>query len=130
MNMIKGLKDVISILQKSNDIEMINKVIDIQQRILEMEDTIIALKEENRKLKDKSNKQKKIVRYKSDNIVTLKGNDDIYYCSKCWDDEEKLIQVLQKGSDFYECPKCKTHNYFYGKEPVIEEEQGEKIVVV
>ena len=37
MNMMKGLKDVISILQKSNDIEMINKVIDIQQRILEIE---------------------------------------------------------------------------------------------
>lgn len=35
--MMKGLKDVISILQKSNDIEMINKVIDIQQRILEIE---------------------------------------------------------------------------------------------
>ena len=79
---------------------------------------------------DIPNKQKKIVRYKRDNIVTLKGNDDIYYCSKCWDDEEKLIQVLQKGPDFYECPKCKTRNYFYGKEPVIEEEQGEKNIVV
>jgi len=130
MNIVKGLKDVISILQKSNDIEMINKVIDIQQKIIEMEDTIITLKEENRRLKDTSNKKMKIVRYKRDNIVTLKGNDDIYYCSKCWDDEEKLIQVLQKGPDFYECPKCNTRNYFYGREPVIDEEDSEKMIVI
>ena len=69
MNIVKGLKDVISILQKSNDIEMINKVIDIQQKIIEMEDTILTLKEENRRLKDKSNKRMKIIRYKRDTLL-------------------------------------------------------------
>ena len=114
MGVINCLKDVVSILQKSNDIEMVQKVIDIQQRIIEMEDTILTLKEENRKLKNNLDIEKKIKRFPNDTVIVIKNEENIMYCSKCWDDEKKLIQVT-KDEEYYKCPKCNNHNMFYEK---------------
>lgn len=114
MSAFSEIKEVISFLQKSDNIEMVNKIIDVQTRIIDMQDELMILREENAKLKNNLEVESKLKRFSNDTVVTLGENDEIMYCSKCWDDERKLIQVT-KDEDYYTCPKCKNHNMFYEK---------------
>lgn len=116
MNIIGSLKDVITFLQKSDNIDMVNKLISIQTQIISLQDEMSNIKDQNKRLKDIHKIEKTIVRYENDNVVSLKDNEKILYCSKCWDDERKLIQVA-KTEEKYECPKCKETKCFSGKEP-------------
>lgn len=128
MNIINTLKDLITLLQKTDNIDMVQKVIDIQSQIMEMQVEISKLQEENKKLKDTSKIRKNIIRHENDNVIHLKNEEKILYCSKCWDDEQKLIQV-SKTSSRYQCPKCNDIKYFLGKEPNYES-NGEKITII
>ena len=120
MSVFSEIKEVISFLQKSDNIEMVNKIIDVQTKIIDMQDEIMNLRNENAKLKNNLETEKKLKRFSNDTIITLEGNDDIMYCSKCWDDERKLIQVT-KDDDHYKCPKCNNHNMFYEKSKYYEQ---------
>lgn len=56
MDAIKILKDVVNIAQKSNDIEMVQKVISAQQEVINLQDKIYKLQVENKVLKEKLKK--------------------------------------------------------------------------
>ena len=118
MNIVNTLTDIMSFIQKSDNIGMVQKVIDIQSQIINMQEKITKLQEENKKLKNIKNIKKNIVRHENDNVIHLKENDKILYCSKCWDDEQKLIQVATTTNN-YECPKCNQKNIFLVKKPHI-----------
>ena len=128
-NTLNILKDVMAFVQKSDNIDMTKKIIDVQSQIIDMREKITKLQEENKRLKSIESLKKNIIRYENDNVIHLKENNKILYCSKCWDDEQKLIQV-SKSNSTYECPKCNQQKYFSGKEPTYKEEYGEKIIPV
>ena len=68
--------------------------------------------EENRKLKSKKSISNKIKRYRNINVITIKNDDQkIKYCSSCWDNHEKLVQLRVIDNDYYECSTCKTRGY-------------------
>lgn len=96
MNALNTLKDIMSFIQKSDNIDMVQKVIDIQSQIMDMQEKISNLQEENKELKSIKKITKNIIRHENDNVLHLKGNEKVFYCSKCWDDERKLIQVAKK----------------------------------
>lgn len=113
MSVFNEIKDIIKFVQKTDNLEMVNTLIDIQSKIIDMQDELMNLREENDKLKKNQEIEEKIMRFPNDTVITLKGEEDIKYCSKCWDDERKLIQVT-KDEEYYQCPKCKNNHYFYG----------------
>lgn len=129
MNILNTLKDVMSFIQKSDNIDMVQKVIDIQLQIMDMQEKIFKLQEENKKLKSIEKIKKNIVRHENDNVLHLKENDKILYCSKCWDDEQKLIQVA-KTNEKYQCPKCKDIKFFLGKEHVYANTNENEVTIV
>lgn len=112
MSAFSEIKEVISFLQKTDNIEMVNKIIDVQTRIIDMQDELMNLREENAKFKNDLEVESKLKRFSNDTVIKLEDNDEIMYCSKCWDDERKLVQVT-KDEDYYKCPKCNNHNMFY-----------------
>lgn len=112
MDVIKLFKDVISFAQKSNDVDMIQKIITAQQDMLNLQEENRTLKEENRKLKSKKSISNKIKRYRNINVITIKSDEQkIKYCSSCWDNHEKLVQLRVIDNDYYECSTCKTRGY-------------------
>ena len=112
MEVVKMFKEVINFAQKSNDIDMIQKIISAQQDMLELQEENRLLKEENTRLKSKKNIKNKIERYKNINVITLKGDEQkIKYCSNCWDNNEKLVQLRVIDGDRYVCNTCKTIGY-------------------
>ena len=112
MDVIKLFKDVINFAQKSNDVDMIQKIITAQQDMLNLQEENRNLKEENRKLKYKKSISNRILRYRNINVITIKNDGKkIKYCSSCWDNYEKLVQLRVIDNDYYECSTCKTKGY-------------------
>ena len=110
MDAIKILKDVVNIAQKSNDIEMVQKVISAQQEVINLQDKIYKLQAENKVLKEKLKKNNNIERYRNIPIITLKSEQPkILYCANCYGNEEKFIQLQIYDNDYCRCGVCKNH---------------------
>ena len=88
MGTFSEIKEVITFLQKTDNIDMVNKVIDVQSKIIDMQDEVMKLREENLKLKKDSEIEKKLKRFPNDTVIMIDDKENIMYCSKCWDDEK------------------------------------------
>jgi hypothetical protein len=115
MEIIEGLKELFNLTNKLNNIEIQKKLAEINIQALEMQNEIVQLKSENNKLKEKQNISDKIVRHK-DAYITLKDDEQqLIYCSNCYDSENKLVQGQVDEDGHYSCPACKFYGY-YNKE--------------
>ena len=104
-----------------DSIELIKKgaTVEAQEKIMELREYIIALKEENIELRDKISKLESAENIKRnlefrDGRYYLKkeGVEDGPYCQRCWDADEKLIRlqfIYDTGfaNKFWGCAECK-----------------------
>lgn len=112
MDVVKTFKDIVSFAQKSNDIEMMQKLMSAQQEVLAMNAKLMKLEEENKKLKSKAKIERNIERYPGTTLITLKNeNPKIPYCSTCYGNDGSLIQMKIRG-ELCECSNCKSYFYF------------------
>ena len=112
MDIVKTLKDAITFVQKSDNVDMLQKLTQVKQEVIDMEDQIYNLKAENRELKENQKMTKNIERYQGSTLITLKSdNPKIPYCSTCYGKDNKLIQLNIKG-DLCQCFNCKSYFYF------------------
>ena len=113
MSFYDGIKDAIKVAQKTDNIELYQKLLDIGAQALDMQDELFHLKEENAKLKKKNDLRPLIERH-NESFITLKNDDKkLCYCSHCWDVEEKMVQLHcedNQGSFF--CPHCKVEGVY------------------
>jgi hypothetical protein len=116
MSIYDLVKDAATIAQKANNFELYKLLLDVQKESLDLVEENRKLKEEIRSLKDNS--------YINETLI-FKNNcyfkkDDVElnepYCSKCWDDDKKLIRL--HINDYYgasgltgTCHRCKTDSY-------------------
>lgn len=110
MGLYDGIKDVAKIIQKADNIELYQKLLDLSSQALEMQDEILRLTSENNELKRKQDLESKICRHE-ELYLTLEENDSFLYCTYCWDNEQKLIQVNKHNGKFT-CPHCKTDGLY------------------
>ena len=112
MDVIKTLKDVVQLAQKSNDIEMTQKIIQAQQEIIEMQDKISRLTIENTKLNNEINQEKSVEHYRDIPVITLANeNPKILYCGLCYGKNKQFIPLHKYEhsdvNDEYYCVECK-----------------------
>lgn len=106
MGLYEGIKDVAKVIQKADNIDLYQKLLDLCKQALDMQDEISRLKAENAELKKQTDLQSRIERRK-ELYLTLKG-EDFMYCSPCWDAEKLLIQLHKREfNGSYSCPRCK-----------------------
>lgn len=107
MDAIKLLKDVVTVAQKSNDIDMVQKVIAAQEEVIELQDKVFKLQKENNMLKEKLKRSSKIVRYRGIPLITIEDDKcKIIYCANCYGKEEKLIPVHITDDIYTYCGTC------------------------
>lgn len=105
MGLYDKIKDIASVVQKADNIELYKQLLDIGKEALDMQEEIAKLKEENKQLKEEINLDKKIIRHKDGLYITLEGDkNEIRYCSTCWGNYKKLIQ-LKNGNTCFNCEK-------------------------
>ena len=80
--------------------------------ITEIQSQFIDLREEVESIKKQLDVSDKVVRHSDGLYITLKDDpDEIRYCSTCWGNHQKLVQI---GSS--RCPECKTLLLGYKKD--------------
>jgi len=105
----------LTIVQKAIEFAKKVKDIELESKLLDLKGMINDLKGENLDLKEKIGELEKTSKLKSELVV----KDEYYYqgedgpfCTKCFDDEGKLIRVVtewkQTGQTCRKCPKCNT----------------------
>lgn len=101
------LKDIIALSKGLSDMELKNKILELQTMFYELNDENRELRLENHDIKNKEQMSNELV---FRNGVYTKGND--VYCSVCWDNNKKLIRVRKANGDRYGkeqfiCDTCK-----------------------
>ena len=103
MDLYQLVRDLIEEAKEQKNIELVDKLIDIKLAIVEIED-------ENKVLKKQLEQQGQIMRHEDGNYVTLVDDPlQIRYCSTCWGNDNKLIQLdkeLNRGKKLSKCPVC------------------------
>lgn len=106
MGLYEAFKDAISVAQKADNIELYRQLLDLSAQALDMQAEIAKLKEENAELKKRKEIANDIVRHKNP-FITLNGDEqNLCYCSHCWDSQQLLIQLNCHENGTFECPHC------------------------
>lgn len=107
MAIYDAVKDLLKTAQKADNIELYKQLLDLGQQALDMQDEIIKLRNELSTLKKKSDLEDRIIRHKNLYITLREDKSNTVYCSHCWDNDRKLIQVAVENSGAFSCPKCR-----------------------
>lgn len=106
MGLYDGIKDVAKVVQKADNIELYQKLIDLSAQALDMQNTINVLTDENKKLKKHDNIANRIIRHYKTYVTLEDDENNIKYCSYCWDADNKLIQMNEYSGETFRCNKC------------------------
>ena len=102
------LKDAASIVQKTQNIELIQTFLNAQQQALELMEENKSLKSQIEKMQDTKELKRKVERQTKGVYITLSDDDQkIKYCSVCFDVDEKIVQMLCASHGGYYCKACK-----------------------
>ncbi len=95
------IRDLIEEAKKAQNADMVSQLIDIKLALSDIQD-------ENKELKKQLDQQEQIVRHSDGNYITLKDDEiHIQYCSTCWGNERKLIQLKnEEKPNLPRCPIC------------------------
>lgn len=100
MDLYSLVRDLIDEAKKQKNLELVDKLIDLKLAISEVQD-------ENESLKKKLDIVNQVERHEDGNYITLKNDSlKIKYCSTCWGEEQKLIQLGHSFDDDERYPKC------------------------
>ena len=101
MDLYQLIRDLIDEAKKQKNETLIQKLIDIELIVLDIQ-------KENKELKEKLEQKDNIERHIDGNYITLKNEEPkIKYCSTCWGNGEKLIQINENHkSGVPQCPVC------------------------
>lgn len=105
MGLYEGIKDVAKVVQQADNLELYKKLLDLSAQALDMQAEIAKLREENAELKKRKAIADKVIRHK-EAYITLDGEEELYYCSHCWDSEKITIQLIVGSNGTFECPHC------------------------
>ena len=109
MSVIDTVKDVAVLIQKLDNIDIVKRVLELQQQVFDLFEENRTLKDDNRALKDRLTTREQLM---------FKGNaywkgDDGPFCSRCYDAENLLMRLQLGFLSGARCPKCGN----FGEEP-------------
>ena len=104
MGLYEGIKDVATIVQKADNIDLYKQLLDLGSQALDLQNNLYEAERRIRELEIELSKKEKIIRHKEGLYITIEGEEGIHYCSTCWGKTGKLIQLTQDNRCF-ECEK-------------------------
>lgn len=109
MGLYDGLKDAASVLKEAGKIEQYRQILEVLEKLLEMQKKIGELEADNKDLREQLKIQGKLV--PRDNMYYLEedGVQDGPFCTSCWDSGHKPIRLhISRDFGSATCPTCKT----------------------
>jgi hypothetical protein len=109
MSAVENIKEVAELEKKFNDIEL-------NRRILKLEEEVIDLTRDKRHADDKIEELERALRFSKElvlreNLYWIDG-DDVGFCTACWDAKRLAVHVkrlpLPVQNCRFQCPHCQT----------------------
>jgi hypothetical protein len=113
VGLIENAKDLVALVQKLDNIELIKTVLALQQDAVVLIEENHALKHEVRGLKETLAIREQLV---FQHNAYFRGADGPF-CSRCWDAEEKLVRLHRAMGYNPRCPSCGNSAVDPNKEP-------------
>ena len=109
MGAIDTAKELVKLAQKLDNIEIIQKVIELQSDLMELQGTVQELRDENRDLKKRLEAPTELL-YQDNMYWRAKGEEEQEgpFCTKCFDGDEKTVRMHGEEARGFTCPNCKT----------------------
>ncbi|MCH3988294.1 MAG: hypothetical protein LKG80_06490 [Lachnospiraceae bacterium] len=108
MDILEIAKSAFKIAQASDNIELQRKILEIQEQAMALQQKNYELQNELNILKHQQEIEEKIERH-PDPYITLKDDPQhIAYCATCWATKHQLIQMWHNGKGILNCPSCKS----------------------
>lgn len=107
MGLYEGLKDVATLVQKADNIELYRQLLDLSAQALDMQAQIVQLREENDKIRRELYQNDNIERHQGIYITLKDDAKKIPYCASCYGKDGKLIQMFDCTNGNYRCPVCR-----------------------
>jgi hypothetical protein len=97
-NIVDHVKEIATLIQKYQDQELYQKIVDLRDEVFELRESNLELKEQVRKLTERQNLQDQLVREGNDYYRQHPNKGKLGpYCSTCWDADGKLIHLTDMG---------------------------------
>lgn len=107
MEIYDKLKDILSIVQRADNIDLYQKLLDLTAQAFDMQDEISRLREENEMLKKNKILEEDIEYYVTPYITRKTDIKPIKYCAACWGSKKILIPIQNLNNDNkYTCGLC------------------------
>ena len=101
------IRKIADIIKKVNNKDLYVELSNISLEVYELQKSRVELEKENDKLKKYIKISKEILRHEEP-VITKKDDEYLtYYCARCWDSDNKLIQVNCNDDGTFKCPQCK-----------------------
>ena len=106
MSLYDAVKDMISIAQKMDNVDLTRQLFDIQQQAFELQEENYRLRIQIHKMEEEMRTEAEIERH-SQPYLTLAGDKNhIPYCATCWGTGKQRIQMAYKSVNTLACPSC------------------------
>lgn len=108
MSWYDAFKDVLSIAQKADNLELYRQLLELQKELQEMQQENFELKKENAQLKEQLDKTTKMVYVRDKNYYIEKADDsteDGPFCPRCWDKDRNQARLGKFRYDL-KCNVC------------------------
>ena len=104
MGFLDTLKDVVLLVQKTDNIELFKQILSLQTQALEMQ-------EENRKLHDRTKELEAALEFakslRFEEPFYFAADDKVPYCARCWEANRRAIHLKSDwGGRRWECYEC------------------------
>ena len=113
MGLLDTIKDLGVMVQKADNIHLNQKILELQAQVMAVLDENHRLKDEVRSLQEAAKFQGEL-QFEGNRYVRRVGDATEEYCSACWDGQSKAVR-LQKNAGSVWCPICK--RYLPGSRP-------------
>ena len=98
LGILDTVKDVVTLVQKADNLELVKQILTLQSDIMKMMDENRTLKDEIRALKEQLHiKQKLIFRQDDYWMPVVDGPDEGPFCSVCQNVDGKLVRMSKRG---------------------------------
>jgi hypothetical protein len=108
MSIIGDVKEVAELIQKLDNMELYQKILNLQGQIIELTHENWSLQEKNKKLREKLSVSKKMKFKKS---LYYQENDPVPFCPLCWEAKKLPIHLIEfdrpdANTTVYKCHNC------------------------
>ena len=108
MAILDELKSIGKTLREVDKIPQYEQILDVMEKLIEMQKRISDLELDNKDLKDKLQTKDSLVHENNAYWINRDGKKEGPFCTCCWDDHQKTIRIQPAGNPaFCTCPKCK-----------------------